>query len=649
MTESPIDVLLVDDNVEWADATSIALEEADDRLSVLVATSGWEALDLLDDEEFDCVVCDYRMPDFDGLALLERIRADHGDLPFILITGSGNEVVASRAISSSVTDYFIKEPARDQSQVLSMRVASAVDAYWTERALEAARRRFTGLFENVPDPVAVVAPDGELRAANGAFESVFATDDPDVVGAPLTDVVEAIEETTEVAEVDGVSVERLTAETADGRRAFLVRRIPLEPADGTEFGYVFTDVTHQRERERELERFYDHAEEVRELLLSAETRTELEERFCETVVSSTAATHAWVGRTNDDGTVDVRAAVGGTADELEPTTPDGVAAVDTERTTEEPFHPVCEALSTREPVYTRDVTDRSEQWATRTRAAGIRCLLAVPFERHGVPAGVFVTGAPDPGAFDGARDRLEALVSSLGDAIEFVERSAALTADQVVRVRLSVGDDGTLLNELSDAVDTEFDVVSAVPEGETGATLYAELPGDDAEAALEWLDGASAVEEASLVSEGQQARVRLTVTEPTSLTRVARQATAVRSAHVVDGTTTVQFDVPLSGDVRRVVSAVEEAYDDVVVQALRDVNRQQESDGRPLSRLTDKQRRALQTAYNEGYFERPRARSAEEVADVLGVSGTTFLQHLRVAERKLLAEFFEWSAGTESR
>jgi len=97
MATDRIDVLIVDDDVAWADTASATLARADDRLSVVTASSGWEALDLIEDEEFDCVVCDYRMPDFDGLALLERVRAEHGQVPFILITASGSEVVASRS------------------------------------------------------------------------------------------------------------------------------------------------------------------------------------------------------------------------------------------------------------------------------------------------------------------------------------------------------------------------------------------------------------------------------------------------------------------------------------------------------------------------------------------------------------------------
>ncbi|WP_436926694.1 helix-turn-helix domain-containing protein [Halosimplex amylolyticum] len=58
-------------------------------------------------------------------------------------------------------------------------------------------------------------------------------------------------------------------------------------------------------------------------------------------------------------------------------------------------------------------------------------------------------------------------------------------------------------------------------------------------------------------------------------------------------------------------------------------------------RLTDRQREVLVTAYRSGYFQRPRERTGAEVAAQLGISPSTFSQHLRAAQRKLLCALFE--------
>lgn len=54
--------------------------------------------------------------------------------------------------------------------------------------------------------------------------------------------------------------------------------------------------------------------------------------------------------------------------------------------------------------------------------------------------------------------------------------------------------------------------------------------------------------------------------------------------------------------------------------------------------LTDRQREVVERALEAGYFDWPRDVTGEELASELGISRTTFLEHLRKAERKILAD-----------
>lgn len=56
------------------------------------------------------------------------------------------------------------------------------------------------------------------------------------------------------------------------------------------------------------------------------------------------------------------------------------------------------------------------------------------------------------------------------------------------------------------------------------------------------------------------------------------------------------------------------------------------------SKLTTRQAEVLGTAYEMGYFERPRGANATEVADEIGIAPATFTEHLAAAQRKLLAD-----------
>jgi predicted DNA binding protein len=140
----------------------------------------------------------------------------------------------------------------------------------------------------------------------------------------------------------------------------------------------------------------------------------------------------------------------------------------------------------------------------------------------------------------------------------------------------------------------------------------------------------------------------LTEESPTQLQ--VRIAGAVPEAHlaargvVVHATTAdadgarIDIELPARDAVRSTVDALEAAFDDVSVVAVtaRDApDRTGSGFGPGTADLTEKQAQALQAAYYQGYFEQPRRRSASEVAESLEVTHSTFLHHLRAAQRKV--------------
>ena len=81
-------ILVIDDDVATREAVHNALTRSD-AYDVVLAAGGREALDLLDRERFDLVVCDIIMADVDGLEVIRYIRERMSDLPIIAISGGG--------------------------------------------------------------------------------------------------------------------------------------------------------------------------------------------------------------------------------------------------------------------------------------------------------------------------------------------------------------------------------------------------------------------------------------------------------------------------------------------------------------------------------------------------------------------------------
>lgn len=100
-------VLVVDDEIEHRETMRMILESKG--YMVGEASSGGEALDLLDEEFYPLVLCDYIMPGIDGLEVLKRIKKQYGDsIEVIIITGYGDVESAVEAMKLGAFGYFIK-------------------------------------------------------------------------------------------------------------------------------------------------------------------------------------------------------------------------------------------------------------------------------------------------------------------------------------------------------------------------------------------------------------------------------------------------------------------------------------------------------------------------------------------------------------
>lgn len=63
--------------------------------------------------------------------------------------------------------------------------------------------------------------------------------------------------------------------------------------------------------------------------------------------------------------------------------------------------------------------------------------------------------------------------------------------------------------------------------------------------------------------------------------------------------------------------------------------------GTPTDAMTDRQQEVIQTAFDSGYYEVPRAVSTQEVATELGLDASTVAEHLQRAERNVLGQILQ--------
>jgi len=71
-------------------------------------TNGAEAVQMLKDQPYHLVLCDYRLPDTDGLEMLQRIKIIRPDAAIIIITGYSDIRVAVKTLKMGAYDYVTK-------------------------------------------------------------------------------------------------------------------------------------------------------------------------------------------------------------------------------------------------------------------------------------------------------------------------------------------------------------------------------------------------------------------------------------------------------------------------------------------------------------------------------------------------------------
>lgn len=126
-------VLLVDDEKDF-------LEVLGERMTlrgmdVSTTTSATDALKLTEKQSYDAIVLDLRMPEMDGMEVLQQIKKNHPELQVILLTGHGSIEKGVEAMRLGAMD-FVEKPADLETLTEKIKKAQARKMILVERKAE---------------------------------------------------------------------------------------------------------------------------------------------------------------------------------------------------------------------------------------------------------------------------------------------------------------------------------------------------------------------------------------------------------------------------------------------------------------------------------------------------------------------------------
>ncbi|MDD5677909.1 MAG: sigma-54 dependent transcriptional regulator [Kiritimatiellae bacterium] len=99
-------ILIIEDDPDGRRSVAEAMEEAG--YAVTTAATGETGIRLFQEQPFDAVLSDIRLPDIDGQKVQERLKAINAEVPVLLMTAYGTVASAVSALKAGAYDYILK-------------------------------------------------------------------------------------------------------------------------------------------------------------------------------------------------------------------------------------------------------------------------------------------------------------------------------------------------------------------------------------------------------------------------------------------------------------------------------------------------------------------------------------------------------------
>lgn len=539
-----------------------------------------------------------------------------------------------------------------------------------ERRLRRERDLTARIVETSPVGIVVLDPGGTIIDANARVAAIVGLAEEELVGMNYTDPEWYVfDDDGERLAPDEWVFERALGrgetvygregviERADGERQWVsVSVAPVRDGEGNLERIVaaVVDVTDRRERERELEHQRRELERLdrinaiirrtNQALVGAVTREGIERTVCEHLTDSEAYAFAWIGEPQPtEGEIEARTWAGDRGDYLEE------VSITVENGDEATSRgPTGRAIRSRTVETAGDISEDPAfaPWREAATERGFRSSAAVPLVYDDVLYGVLNLYAERPNGFsEEEQEVLAELGETIGYAINATQSKRLLFTDRAVELEFRSDSTASFFIDATDRVGGTIVLEGVVPSAGEGDLYYMTLRDASPEEVLDLAADTPGIEGRLVGESDGEYRLEFRVGGASITRSLLGQGAQVKDARATEGEARITAEIAPDTDVRTVVEAVRELFPGSELVAKRDVEREtrttREFRETVEEELTDRQAAALKAAFYTGYFEWPRASSAEEVAETMDIASPTFHQHLRAAHRKLLRAFFE--------
>ena len=163
-------ILVIDDEKSIRSTLKEILEH--EGFEVDTAEDGAEALELIPKNAYEAVLCDIKMPEMDGIEVLEKIQKVKADLPVIMISGHGTIDTAVDAIKKGAFDFVEKPP--DLNRLL-ITIRNAMDKSTLITETKVLKKKVSRVYDMVGESKAMVQVKEMIDRVAGTDARVLIT------------------------------------------------------------------------------------------------------------------------------------------------------------------------------------------------------------------------------------------------------------------------------------------------------------------------------------------------------------------------------------------------------------------------------------------------------------------------------------------
>ncbi|GEM_PF-1653019 len=266
-------VLLADGEGNVRDLFADQIDKTDYDFEVNDVKTGEKFLEELDKDVYDVMISDQKIDDMGGLELLEMVRDEGFDIPFIILIEEGEDEAAMEALKLGAEKYVKKIGSpQDRFEYIAQAIIQLSDHSHRKDEGRLQRAYFEQLFEKSPEGIVLLDNEDSILEANERFEEMFGYMKEEMKGEPINDLIVPEEN---ISEASSLSEDVLTGENIE-EESIRVRK------DGKEFpvsimGYpirldeeqvgvigIYRDLSEKKEREKKLRELYEASIKIAE-------------------------------------------------------------------------------------------------------------------------------------------------------------------------------------------------------------------------------------------------------------------------------------------------------------------------------------------------------------------------------------------------